>query len=71
MDGMIDKLTMSLKPYLPSLCSLVAVVADLWESVADRGMDASHFFIVTPALLASYPCDKVPRYGATVLLPLY
>ena len=38
MDGMIDRLTMSLKPYLPSLCSPVAAVADPWESVIDKNM---------------------------------
>ena len=70
MDGMIDRLTMSFKPYLPSLPSLVAAVADHWESVADRDTNARHFFIVTPVLLASYPSDKVPGYGATVLLAL-
>ena len=55
MDAMSDRLTMSLKPYLPSLCSPVAAMADPWERVADRDMDARHFFT---ALLASYPVIK-------------
>ena len=66
MDGMIVRLTMSFKPYLPSLCSPVAAVADPWERV-DRDMDARHFFT---ALLASYPCDRVLGNEATVVLAL-
>ena len=67
MGGMIDRLTMSFKPHFPSLCSPVAAVADPWESVVDRDMDACHFFT---ALLASYPSDKTPGHEATVLLAL-
>ena len=68
MDGTIVRLTMSFKPYLPSLCSLVTAVADpCRESVVDRDMDVC-YFIVTPALLALYPSDEVPGYEATVLL---
>ena len=49
-DGLSDP-NMSFKLYSHFVCSPVAAVADPWENIVDRDVDASPFFIPATALI--------------------
>ena len=67
----VDRLSdanVTFKHYLPSLCSPIAAMAGPWENIVDRDMDASQFFVSTPASCSNMLFSQQAKFVSPVSL---